>query len=195
MTQPTVVYFGPDGGGGRAMAPLKVYLRSLLYTTSKRGRIIQSMYVKLQRGETTQTFNIWVLGEEKLSRGSGLYVGQEGVACNHHFLLPSDGTRYEFLPGHYRLQVYASIVGIRRPVLLGVTELDIADGVAQALRDQDTGLYFDWGPESARYHPHVRAASKAALPPPLVALVGTSEAFGLKVPLSEGEPAEEASKP
>ena len=74
MTQPTVIYFGPDGPPSSANHPLKVYLRTLLYATSKRGCIIESMYTRVRRGETTQNFNIWVYGEDKLTRGSGLFV-------------------------------------------------------------------------------------------------------------------------
>lgn len=92
MTQPTVIFFGPDISVSR-----KVFLRTLLYSTAKRGRIVESMWVKLRRGESAQTFNIWVYGDSSLARGSGLHVGENGVVCNHHFLLPKDGTIYEFL--------------------------------------------------------------------------------------------------
>lgn len=37
MTQPTVIFFGPDGGShGGKKARLKVFLRTLLYSTSRR---------------------------------------------------------------------------------------------------------------------------------------------------------------
>ena len=44
MTQPTLVFFGPDGGGGSP----KVFLRTLLYSTAKRGQIVENMFLKLQ---------------------------------------------------------------------------------------------------------------------------------------------------
>src|SRR5271166_5155595 len=93
MTQPTVIFFGPDQPRSREDMPLpKVYLRTLLFATSKRGRVIQNMHVALSRNEMHQNFNIWVYGErEKLVRGSGLYVGETGVSANHHFLTPEDG--------------------------------------------------------------------------------------------------------
>ena len=80
MTQPTTIYFGADASSSPSP---KVYLRTLLYSTAKRGQIIESMFVKLRRGESIQTFNIWVYGEGSLARGSGLYVGENGVTCNH----------------------------------------------------------------------------------------------------------------
>src|ERR1700733_11310457 len=58
MTQPTVIYFGQDGGPGKDGKPgLKVYLRTLLYATAKRGCIIEGMYICLRRNETRQNFN------------------------------------------------------------------------------------------------------------------------------------------
>lgn len=87
MTQPTVIFFGPDSPrSGREKGLPKIYLRTLLFSTSKRGRVIESMHVSLERSETRQNFNIWVHGDDKLVRGSGLYVGATGVAANHHFL-------------------------------------------------------------------------------------------------------------
>lgn len=47
MTRPTVIYFGPDGG---ARGVNKVFLRTILYSTGARGRIIEEMYLKLHRG-------------------------------------------------------------------------------------------------------------------------------------------------
>lgn len=87
MTRPSVVFLGPDAGNRdtNSLIP-KVYLRTMLYSTAKQGAVIASMFVKVTRGETVQTFNIWVYGEDKLYRGSGLFIGEQGVVCNHHFL-------------------------------------------------------------------------------------------------------------
>lgn len=61
MTQPKVIFFGPDGPRSRKETPLpKIYLRTLLFSTSKRGRVIESMHVSLTRNESHQNFNIWV---------------------------------------------------------------------------------------------------------------------------------------
>lgn len=61
MTQPTVVFFGPDGpprdGEQRR---LKVFLRTLLFSTARRGQMIEIMHVSLQRAESRQNFSIWV---------------------------------------------------------------------------------------------------------------------------------------
>ncbi len=86
MTKPTVVFFGPDGG---EQGISKIFLRTLLYSTAKRGVVLENLYVRLRRGETQQNFNIWVYGEKDLARGSGLFIGQEGIATNHQ-LFDSD---------------------------------------------------------------------------------------------------------
>lgn len=72
MTQPTVIFLGPDQPRSQEDIPLpKIYLRTLLFATSKRGRVIESMHVALSRNEMHQNFNIWVYGErEKLVRGA-----------------------------------------------------------------------------------------------------------------------------
>jgi hypothetical protein len=90
MTRPTVVYFGPDGGSKAEAPPEKVFLRPLLYSTGKRGHVIENMFVRLHRGETRQNFNVWAYGDKNLNRGSGLFVPETGFPTNHYFLLPPD---------------------------------------------------------------------------------------------------------
>lgn len=102
MTQPTTIYFGPDSSRSEHESPPKVYLRTLLYATATRGCIIESMFVRLRRAESTQAFNVWVYGDDRLKRGSGLFIPEGGITTNHHFLLPFGGTEYAFLPGDYR---------------------------------------------------------------------------------------------
>jgi hypothetical protein len=157
MTQPTVIFFGPDASRSPdAAPPPKVFLRTLLFSTSKRGRVIENMYVALSRNETHQNFNIWVYGErEKLVRGSGLFVGETGVAANHHFLTPNDASSFRFIAGHYRLEVFAHLLGDRSRTLFFSQILEITREVAAMLEEPGAGLYFDWGPEASRYLPHI----------------------------------------
>lgn len=148
MTKPTVIFFGPDGGDSGLS---KLFLRTLLYSTSNRGIVLEHLYVRLTRGETRQNFNIWVYGEKDLARGSGLYVGHNGVATNHHFLLPNDTVNFKFSAGEYRLDVFAKIVG-REPVeLLSSIDLKIDPSEAEKLDEEDCGIYFDWGPDASQY--------------------------------------------
>ena len=152
MTQPTIFFFGPDGSSG----PPKVFLRTLLFSTSKKGRILENMFVRLQRGESVQNFNIWVYGDkEALARGSGLFVGREGIACNHHFLLPKDGTKYTFLPGEYSLEVFGSLLGEGQAMPLFAQKLLLSKEFADEINNEKSGVFFDWGPDSKSYHSHL----------------------------------------
>jgi hypothetical protein len=166
MTQPTVIYFGPDKGiEGEAVPPPKVYLRTLLFATSKRGRVIECMYVALSRNESRQNFNIWVYGYKRpLVRGSGLFVGETGVEANHHFLTSPDDSSYRFTPGHYTLEVFARLLGDSSNIRLFSQSLDISQELAAALAEPHAGLYFDWGPDSSRYLPHIEKRPPALGP-------------------------------
>ena len=173
MTQPTVVFFGPDGGRRDGEnARLKVFLRTLLYSSSRRGQTVESMHVNVQRAESKQNFSIWVYGDDRLVRGSGMHVGLDGVACNHHFLLPEDGADFRLLPGQYTVRVFAKRVSDRGPRQLAKFVLCISESQAKELEKDGAGIYFDWGPDQQAYHAHVRIQKPAPLPPWLSEAVG-----------------------
>lgn len=157
MTRPTQFFFGTDDSRwGDHPASTKIYLRALLFATSKRGRVIENMYVTVTHGGTHQGFNIWAYGErEKLVRGSGLFVPETGVEANHHFLIsPGTGT-FEFTPGSYKLEVFAHILGEKQRRLMISEVLEVTPTIAQEMRESDAGIYFDWIPDSLRYVSHV----------------------------------------
>lgn len=156
MTRPTVIYFGPDGSrrDGRR-GPPKVFLRALLISDSKRGRIIQSLWVTLSYGEVRQNFNVWVYGDGQLVRGSGLHVSDTGFAVNHHFLVTEGNTAFRFDEGRYKLEVFAEILGDSDPKRLISQELTVSDTEAAGLAEGNCGLFFDWGPQAGAYHKHV----------------------------------------
>jgi len=150
MTKPAMVFFGYDPEG---MA--KVFLRTLLYSTSRRNHVVESMFVKVKRGESVQNFNLWIYGDDFLARGSGVNVGPDGLTCNHHFLTPKDGTAYDFLSGDYIVEVYASLVGPKYPILLSTVALTLSTEHANALKNRNVGVFFDWGPDSQIYQAHL----------------------------------------
>jgi len=160
MTRPTVVFFGPDGGEGGIS---KVFLRTLLYSTGKRGIVLEHLFIRLRRGETQQNFNIWVYGEKDLARGSGLFVGQEGIVTNHHFLTPTDIRDFDFAAGDYELEVFGKVVGKGATLLLSTILLSIDLHEAEQLRQQDRGIYFDWGPDAGRYQKKIEVCRSKAL--------------------------------
>lgn len=155
MTQPTVIFFGPDGTRFDS-SKNKIYLRTLLYSTAKKGQVLESLHISVQRNESKQNFSIWVYGDHgKLNRGSGLFVPQEGVTYNHHFLLPEDGANFQFLEGVYKLTVFSKLVGSKKPAPLYAVELSINQSHASELVNPNTGIYFDWGPDQQSYHAHI----------------------------------------
>ena len=156
MTRPTVVFFGPDGSRtGRLNGRPKIYLRALLISDSKRGRIIQSLYATLAHKEARQNFSIWVYGDDRLVRGSGLHINDTGLATNHHFLMPEGETTFRFQEGDYLLEVFAEILGDQHPTLLLSQPLRVSPGEATELANGECGLYFDWGPQANAYHSHI----------------------------------------
>lgn len=155
MTQPTVIFFGPDGSKFESKKN-KIYLRTLLYSTAKRGQVLESLHIALHRNESKQNFNIWVYGEKgNLKRGSGLFVPQEGVIFDHHFLLPEDGANFNFNSGVYKLTVIAKLVGQSTKHELASIDLSISETQALELAKPSAGIYFDWGPDQQSYHSHI----------------------------------------
>jgi hypothetical protein len=70
------------------------------------------MYVTLSIAGIVQDFAVWAFGERnQLVRGSGLFVGETGVEANHHFLISKSNEPFQFIPGQYRLDVYAHLLG------------------------------------------------------------------------------------
>jgi hypothetical protein len=87
MTQPTKIFVGRDKPRPPDETGLpKVFLRTLLFSTSKHGRVIESLHVALYHNETHQNFTTWVYGErDRLMLGSGLFFGETGVAANRPY--------------------------------------------------------------------------------------------------------------
>jgi hypothetical protein len=150
MTQPMLIGFLHE-----AEQP-KIFFRAMLYATGKRGHIVEALYLKVKRDESTQTFNFWMYGETKdLKIGSGLRVGEDGVSFNHHFLPPKNASSFAFLAGEYTIDAYARILNRHAPVLLSTVKLSLSAELAAALLDRVKGVLFTWGPDSRVYHGNV----------------------------------------
>jgi hypothetical protein len=153
MTSPTLVFFGYDSVP--RLTP-KVFLRTLLYSTSARGQVIEAMYVKLCRAGSEQIFGFWGYGETKnITPGSGLFVGQTGVALNHHFVLSVQHPGYEFSEGKYTIVVYARVVGRSKPIQIKTISITLSKGEAGALGGH-LGVLFELGWDTGSYTGHSR---------------------------------------
>lgn len=62
------------------------------------------------------------------------------------------------------MEVFVRLLGDRKQKLLFSQELDISRELASSLKSPSTGLYFDWGPDSSRYLPHVDERPPAPAP-------------------------------
>jgi len=146
MTQPMLIGFLFENDQP------KVFFRTMLYATGKRGHIIEALYLKVRRGESAQTFNFWMYGEaQDLKIGSGLRVGEDGVSFNHHFLPPKDESAFAFLVGEYNIDAYAKILNRSAPALLSTVKVSLSREHAHALSDRTKGVLFTWRPDSQHY--------------------------------------------
>jgi hypothetical protein len=86
---------------------------------------------------------------------SGLFVGETGVEANHHFLISKNTEPFNFIEGQYRLDVYAHLLGDRNRSLLFSQSLNVSAEEADAIGQNDAGLYFDWSPHETQYLTHL----------------------------------------
>ena len=145
MTQPVQVAFAYENG-----TKPKIFLRTLLYTTGKRGYVIEGLYLKVQQPDSIQTFGFWGYGErDSLTVAGGLRVTEEGIAHNHHFLKISDSSY--FPKGQYEIQVYARLVNRKSAKRLATIKVALTDEEATRLHLQ-RGALFTWDPDTGNYH-------------------------------------------
>ena len=152
MTKPSVIFFGPDGPEN---SNKKVFIRTLLFSTSQKGNYIQNMYLKLTTNpKLSKVFNIWVYDNDGLKRGSGLYVGEEGIPANHHFLLNKGETEFKFTKGKNKIEIYAELVDGKETKIHEST-INLTEEQEKGLENNNTGIYFDWDPSSKNYVSHL----------------------------------------
>jgi hypothetical protein len=162
LTRPAFIAFCYDIGRNHAPLP-KIFIRALLYSTGKRGHVVENMFLIVRRNHEREVFNIWGHGDEKLSRGSGLFVGETGIVCNHHFNPASESASFAFLPGRYEIQVFATLPGQRSPICLHTLTLEVQDSAKLSRQNPDASVWFDWHPNENRYDSHLETR-KTTLP-------------------------------
>ena len=156
MTRPTVVYFGPDEPThGRATPYPKIYFRTLLFSTTKRGRVIENIFVTLEKDGVEKNFSIWVHDSGKMLRGSGLFVGETGIEATHQFITHDKDSDHTFDEGSYQMRVFGQMLSSKSEKLLFSETFVIASETAEEMRDNKLGVYFDWEPHSQTYITHI----------------------------------------
>lgn len=147
----------------KAVPQAKIFLRTLLFSTGKRGRIVESLFLRVREGEHQTEFSFWGMGDKDLVRGSGLFVPETGIATNHHFN-PLDGDElFVFKPGTYSIELVAKLLGRRRPMSLWQIPLQIPAGAFGDDIAPDTAVFFNWSAEQGRYIASVESRPKAPI--------------------------------
>lgn len=147
MTQPVQIAFVFE-----AEKP-KVFLRTLLYATGKRGYVVEGLFLKVRQPESTHTFGFWGYGERnELMVAGGLRVTEDGIAYNHHFLETAHTNGFQFVPGKYEIMVYARLVNRRAARHLSTVKLSLSAPDAMLMRIKGVGLLFTWDPDMNTYN-------------------------------------------
>ncbi|WP_310488985.1 hypothetical protein [Chamaesiphon sp. VAR_69_metabat_338] len=153
MTKPTIVCFGITVED-RKVIP-KIFLRTLLYSTAKRGIVVENMFVNLSQNGLNQTFSIWAYRDKELVRGSGIYISMEGTAYEHQFTPLPDSNEFKFLAGNSVLKVFGLTVGNKNPFLMTEIHLHLTEEQVSAIIDRKAFIWFDWNPILQSYSPQI----------------------------------------
>jgi len=155
MTQPTLLCMKREFPGARP----KLFLRTCLFTTGTKGRVIENMFLKVRQSNGVYRFDFWGHTENhKLTLGSGLFVGSTGVASDHHFN-PRENSddNFLFVDGEYFIEVFATIVGRKRSEkLMDLTFSIDGQQAAELIQIPTRELYLLWNADTRRYEGHVR---------------------------------------
>jgi hypothetical protein len=158
MTKPSFIAFAYDVDPD-SKPSAKIFIRSLLYSTGKRGHVVENMYLLVRKDDKQLPFNIWGYGEEKLLRGSGLFVGETGISTNHHFIL-TDPSLFEYSSGRYNIQIYATVPGYRNPIQLNSIDLEIEGKILPLHPTVNMSVWFDLQPDKRNYNCSVKLGKK-----------------------------------
>lgn len=153
MTRPVFVGFVWDTPGGEP----KIFLRAMLYATGKRAYTVEALYLNVRCRKIEHLFTFWTLRQDgRMTIGSGISVGEDGVSADFHFLPPRDAHNFRFLAGHYDIAVYARIPDRASPALLSSLKLDLSEEQARAMGpNMMNSVFFNWQPEQDSYHSYI----------------------------------------
>jgi hypothetical protein len=145
-THPSFVAFRYDFVG-KNVPQAKIFFRALLFSTGKRGQVVESLFLRVREGSRREEFSFWGYGDKDLVRGSGLFVPETGVATNHHFNPVDAETFFRFSEGTYSLELVAKLVGRERLVSLWNVVLQMPAAPFAASIAKETAVFYSWSPE------------------------------------------------
>lgn len=129
----------------------KVFLRTLLFSTSKRGRVVESIFLLVSDGQIEVEFSFWGMGDKELVRGSGLFVSETGVATNHHFNPLKTDELFLFRPGTYSFELKVKLLGEPNATSLWKIPLQIPASAFGSEITPNEAVYFNWSPALGQY--------------------------------------------
>jgi hypothetical protein len=149
MTQPTLLCMKREHP---TMRP-KIFLRTLLFTTGPKGRVVENMFLKVHQDCGTYTFDFWGHTESgKLTLGSGLFVGSTGIASDHHFKPREGSTDFLFVNGKYLIEVFATVIGRQKSKkLMELTFIVDGQQSAELVQIPERELYLLWNADTQSY--------------------------------------------
>ena len=149
-THPSFVAFRYDFVG-KKVPQAKIFFRALLFSTGKRGQVVESLFLRVREGSRRAEFSFWGYGDKELVRGSGLFVPETGVATNHHFNPVDAETLFRFSEGTYSLELVAKLVGRERLVSLWNIQLNMPTAPFATNIAMETAVFYSWSPEQRCY--------------------------------------------
>ncbi len=136
---------------GKPVPQAKVFLRTLLFSTGKRGLVIENLFLRISEGTRSEEFSFWGYGDKDIVRGSGIFVPEIGIVTYHHFNPLHTEKLFMFSQGRYTLELVAKVVAKRNLISLWTIELDVPAGAYDTNIPRDRAIYFNWSPEEQRY--------------------------------------------
>jgi hypothetical protein len=149
-THPSFVVIKYDFAGN-PLAQAKVFFRSLMFSTGKRGLVVENLFLRVAEGTRQEEFSFWAHGDEKLTRGSGMFVPDTGVAINHHFTPTDSDTLFWFSAGRYSVELMATLVKRKHPVSLWKIVLEVPTGVFDTSIAVNKAIFYNWSPQTHSY--------------------------------------------
>ncbi len=129
----------------------KIFLRTLVFTTGKRGQVVESLSLRVREGARVAEFSFWGHGDKDLIRGSGMFIPESGLATNHHFNPISRDPLFVFSPGNYSLELVAKLIGRSSLVSLSTIQLVMPNSPFGATIPPDAAVYFNWSAQQGHY--------------------------------------------
>lgn len=149
-THPSFIAFRYDFVD-KPVVQAKVFLRTLLFSTGKRGLVIENLFLRVSEGPRAEEFSFWGYGDKDLVRGSGIFVPEVGVVTNHHFNPLHTEKFFWFTQGTYTLELVAKLVARKRLVSLWTIQLDVPSGAYDTSIPRERAVFFNWSPEERCY--------------------------------------------